>query len=289
MSIFSRIKKIFRISKKPLLPKEIIEHLESNLIEADASLPLIQKIITPELSKLQSAEEVKTEIAKRMLLILKAKETKIQVGANKPYVIFISGVNGSGKTTTIAKLSNKFVSEGKKVLIGACDTFRAAAVEQLSHWADLTGASIEKPIKEGEDPSSVAYRSLKRAFSEEFDILIIDTSGRLQTNKTLMAELTKMQSVLRKIDETKPDLSLLVIDGGAGQNAILQGKEFANAIRIDGIIMTKLDSSAKGGTLLTVANDLKIPIYMISIGEGLFDFTDFNAEEFINNIFEHEL
>ena len=286
MSIFSKIKAVFH--KKHLLPRDVTTQLEETLIEADASFALIKKLITPDLLSFQTAEEVKAEVGKRISKILKPKERKLEITEDaNPFVIFVSGVNGSGKTTTIGKLANKFTIEGKKVLIGACDTFRAAAVEQVEHWANITGAEIEKPLKNGEDPSAVAYRSLKRAKMEEFDVLIIDTSGRLHVNSALMAELTKIQGVLKKIDKTKPDLSLLVIDGGAGQNSIIQAQEFAKAITIDGIIVTKLDSSSKGGTLLTIGNDLGFPIYMIGVGEGINDFSDFNADEFIENIFEN--
>lgn len=285
MSIFTKIKKIFNIGKSTL-PHQTILEFEEALIRADASLLTIKDIITPDLQHLQTSDAVKEKISARMLAILKPMQRKLTISDNIPFVIFVSGVNGSGKTTVIAKLANRFVLEGKKVLIGACDTFRAAAVEQLEYWAKQTGASIEKPLKTNEDPSAVAYRALKRAKDENFHILIIDTSGRLQTNKALMEELRKIQTVLKKVDESKPDLSLLVLDGSAGQNVISQGKEFGSFVKIDGVIMTKLDSSSRGGTLLTVASDLKLGIYLISLGEGLDDFSDFIPEDFVKNIFD---
>jgi fused signal recognition particle receptor len=285
MSIFGKIKKIFK--KKSLLPEEIITHFEESLIDADASFSVVSSIITPELSKLKTAEEVKAKISSSMISILQPKERSFEIKPDgKPFVIFVAGVNGGGKTTTIGKLSNKLVLEGKKVLVGACDTFRAMATEQLDFWVKKAGASIEKQLKEGEDPSAVCYRSMKRAIDENFDVLIIDTSGRLQSNKALMDELTKMQSVIRKIESSKPDVSLLVIDGSAGQNAISQGKEFAKYIKLDGLCITKLDSSSKGGALLSIAKELDIGIYFVGMGEKIEDLTNFNAVNFVNNIFE---
>jgi fused signal recognition particle receptor len=259
MSIFQKIKKIFKVGNK--LPADIISSIEESLINSDASFSVIKKVITPDLQRLDTAEEVKAKVAQRMISILQPRQKKIEITSNPPFVIFIFGVNGSGKTTTIAKLANKFIIEGKRVLIGACDTFRAAAAQQMEYWSNKIGAFIEKPLKEGEDPSAVAFRSLKRAIEEKFDVLIIDTSGRLQTNKSLMEELSKMQSVLRKIDEEKPDLNLLVIDASSGQNAISQAREFGKGVKLDGIIITKLDSSSKGGTILTIASELDHSIY----------------------------
>lgn len=197
MSIFNKIKTIF-LSKK-LLPSEVIANFEESLIEADASFSIVKKIITPEMERLETAEEVEKAISASMVKILKSKEKHIKISEeNQPFVIFVAGVNGGGKTTTIGKLANKLVSEGRKVLIGACDTFRAAATEQLKYWAEMAHAEIEKPLKEGEDPSAVCYRSFKRAKDEDFDVLIIDTSGRLQTNKALMEELTRCSQCLKR-------------------------------------------------------------------------------------------
>ena len=282
MSIFSKIKSVFKSKKSGLLSEEI-SNIEEYLINSDVSFAVIEKL-TAKLDKLQTTEEVYSEVKNRMLSILEPKQKLFEVKNNKPFVIFVAGVNGGGKTTTIGKLANKLTSEGKKVLIGACDTFRAGATAQLSTWAEKSHSFIEKPLKEGEDPSSVCYRSLKRAKDEGFDVLILDTSGRLQTNKSLMDELTKMQSVLQKIDSTKPDLTLLVIDGSAGQNAISQAKEFAKFIKIDGICITKLDSSSRGGAILSIANELDFGIYFAGLGEGITDLANFNAKEFIDNI-----
>lgn len=284
MSIFGKIKNLF--GKSDTLPEDVIIKLEDILIESDVSLSIINKIITKDLQSSTSFEDVKDKISKAMLSILKPKERKLVIHSeNKPFVIFVAGVNGGGKTTSIGKLANKFISEGKKVLIGACDTFRAGAVMQIEHFANLTGAKIEKPIKEEEDPASVVYRSFMRAKEEAFDVLIIDTSGRLQNNKGLMDELSKMQKVLFKLDKTKPDLTLLVVDGSAGQIAISQSKEFSSAIKIDGIILTKLDSSSRGGVVFSLANDFTFGIYLISTGEKIDDIKDFNSEKFIDSIF----
>lgn len=284
MSLFQKIKKVFKGGGK--LPAEIISSIEDSLINSDASLRIVKKIITPDLSKLASIEEVKSEVTKRMLSILEPREKKININSKKsPFVIFVFGVNGSGKTTTIAKLANRFILSGNKVLIGACDTFRAAATEQMEIWSRKINASIEKPLKEGEDPSAVAFRSLRKAIDDGFDVLILDTSGRLQTNKNLMEELSKMQNVLSKIDSSKPDLNLLVIDGSSGQNAINQAYEFGKGVKLDGIILTKLDFSAKGGAILTIAHEFEYGIYLASMGEGLLDVADFDSTAFIDNIF----
>jgi fused signal recognition particle receptor len=266
----------------------VIEYFEEALINADASFSIVSKIITPELSKLKTADEVKEQISSKIISILKPKERSLKIEqSNTPFVIFIAGVNGSGKTTTIGKLANKFALEGKKVLVGACDTFRVAATEQLEAWVKQAGISIEKRLKEREDPSAVCYRSVKRAVEEKFDVLIIDTSGRLHSNKALMDELSKMQFVIRKINLEKPDISLLVIDGSAGQNAISQGREFAKFIKLDGLCITKLDSSSKGGAVLSIANELDLGIYFVGVGEDLNDLSPFHAEEFVKNIFEN--
>ena len=285
MSIFSKIKSVFK-SKKSGLVSEEISNIEEYLINSDVSFAVIEKL-TAKLDKLKTVEEVYTEVKNRMLSILEPRQKVFELKNNNPFVIFVAGVNGGGKTTTIGKLANKLTSEGKKVLIGACDTFRAGATAQLATWAERSHSFIEKPLKEGEDPSSVCYRSLKRAKDEEFDVLILDTSGRLQTNKSLMDELTKMQSVLQKIDSTKPNLTLLVIDGSAGQNAISQAKEFSKFIKIDGICITKLDSSSRGGVILSIANELDFGIYFAGLGEEITDLANFNAKEFIDNILKN--
>lgn len=282
MSVFSKVRGIFKI-KKDSLSKEELLNIEERLIEADFSLATIGEVITPDLNKLHSSEELINKIKERLIKILYPKQKVLNINT-KPFVIFISGVNGGGKTTTIAKLSNFFISQNKKVLIGACDTFRAAAVEQLDFWAKKVGSFIEKPLKEKEDPSAVAYRALKRAKDESFDVLILDTSGRLQNNVSLMEELKKIQSVLTKVDKTKPDLSLIVIDGSSGQNTVLQVKEFSKFINLDGVIVTKLDSSSRGGMVFTIAKELDFGIYFVTMGEGLDDFTPFKADEFVNSI-----
>lgn len=286
MSIFGKFKNLF--TKSNLLPEDIINNLEEVLIDADVSLSLIRTIITKDLQKAKTAEEVKEKIAESISKILHPKEEVLKPDySNKPYIIFVVGVNGGGKTTTIGKLANKFTKEGKKVLIGACDTFRAGAVMQIEHFAKLLNCNIEKPLREEEDPASTAYRSVMRAKEENFDVLIIDTSGRLQTNKSLMDELAKIQKVISKIDNTKPDVSLLVIDGSAGQNAVIQSREFGNAINIDGIVLTKLDSSSKGGAILSIAHEFPFKIYFAATGESIEDIENFNSAKFIESIFNN--
>ncbi len=288
MSIFGKIKSIFTFKSHNLLPLEEIANFESYLIEADVSISLVERLIK-NLEKLKTTDEVVLELKSRMLAMLKPQERLLQITSQtKPFVIFVAGVNGGGKTTTIGKLAYNLTQQGKKVLVGACDTFRAGATIQLEKWTELAKASIEKPTKEGEDPSAVAYRTLKRGIDENFDVVILDTSGRLQSNKGLMDELSKMQSVLKKIDATKPDLTLLVLDGSSGQNAVLQATEFSKYIKLDGVCITKLDSSSKGGILLSIASNLKMGVYFTAFGEQIEDLSPFKAEEFINGILKYD-
>ena len=284
MSFLGKLKSVFSF-KKSSLPPEETKRIESFLLESDVSSEITAKIVK-NLEKCKDAEEVAKEAKSRILKILEPAGRTLSTDFKNPFVIFITGVNGGGKTTTIGKLAHRFVREEKKVLISACDTFRAGAASQLSVWAQRAGASLEAPLKEGEDPASVGYRSLKRAIDEKFDVLLVDTSGRLQVNRALMDELTKMQSVIKKIDSSKPDLSLLVIDGSAGQNAIAQAREFSKAVKVDGVCVTKLDSSSKGGALLEVASELGLGIYFAAFGEDIEDIANFDAQKFVDGMFK---
>lgn len=201
----------------------------------------------------------------------------------KPLVLMVVGVNGAGKTTTIGKISRRFSSEGKKVLIAAGDTFRAAAGDQLKVWSERAEVEIYFP-ENVTDPSAVAFDALQSARSKGYDVLIVDTAGRLHTQSNLMEELKKMKRVLQKVDETAPHEVLLVLDANSGQNALLQAKNFNEAVSLSGVVLTKLDGTAKGGVAVAVAHELAVPIRLIGVGEGISDLRPFNSQEFVDSI-----
>ena len=201
-----------------------------------------------------------------------------------PQVLIVNGVNGAGKTTTIGKIAQNLKNQNKKVLISACDTFRAGATAQLEVWANRVGCEIILPLKEGEDSASVAYRSLDYATKNNFDVLLIDTAGRLQNKKNLMDELQKISKVLKKIDAHAPHENLLILDATTGQNARSQLEIFNEVIGITGLIITKLDGSARGGVVVGLAQKFQKPIYAIGVGEKIEDLQEFNASEFSKNL-----
>ena len=194
------------------------------------------------------------------------------------------GVNGVGKTTVIGKIAKKLKDDGKKVLIGACDTFRAGAVDQLQKWCENCAVDMVQADKEGMDPSAVAYRALEKAKKENYDVLLLDTAGRMQNNVNLMQELQKIERVLKKIDEKGIDENILVLDASIGQNAKKQVEIFNKMLNISGLIMNKMDGTAKGGILVAIANEFKKPIYAIGVGEGINDLQEFKADDYINSL-----
>ena len=204
--------------------------------------------------------------------------------SKKPYVILVVGVNGVGKTTTIGKLASRLKSEGKKVILGAADTFRAAAVDQLTIWAERAGVDIVKQGM-GADPASVAYDTVRSAVAKDADVVLIDTAGRLHNRVDLMNELTKIRNVMRKVVPDAPHDVLLVLDGSTGQNAFQQAKEFSRATDVTSIAITKLDGSAKGGVVIGIADQFRIPVKFIGIGEGVDDLKVFDRKEFVNSLF----
>ena len=203
---------------------------------------------------------------------------------NKPHVVMIVGVNGVGKTTTIGKLAHNYKDAGHAVLIGAADTFRAAANEQLEVWAGRAGVEIVRQ-KQGADPAAVAFDTLQAAISRNADVVLIDTAGRLHTKTNLMEELRKISRVMTKIRPGTPDEVFLVLDATTGQNALQQAKEFTNAVEVTGLILTKLDGTAKGGVVIAIADELKIPIRYIGVGEGIDDLQPFDLEEYVEALF----
>lgn len=207
--------------------------------------------------------------------------------SKKPLVIMVVGVNGVGKTTTIGKLAARYQSKGKKVIVGAADTFRAAAVDQLVIWAERAGVDIVKQGM-GADPASVAYDTVKAAVSRDADVVLIDTAGRLHNRVDLMNELTKIRNVMRKVIPDAPHEVLLVLDASTGQNAYQQAKEFSKATDITSLALTKLDGSAKGGVVIGIVDQLKVPVKFIGIGEGVDDLKVFDKKEFVNSLFSKE-
>ncbi|WP_425480288.1 signal recognition particle-docking protein FtsY [Hydrogenivirga caldilitoris] len=235
---------------------------------------------------IKTSEELKEVTKEKVKELLKGCEGTLNIPEDKkPAVILFLGVNGSGKTTTIGKLAYKFTSEGKKVMLVAADTFRAAAIEQLEVWAKRSGADITKK-HEGADPAAVVYEGVERAIKEGHDITLIDTAGRLHTKEPLINELRKVKKVIQKLLPEEPTETLLVLDATIGQNSIQQAKVFKEAVDISGIVVTKLDGSAKGGAVIAICRELKIPIKLIGVGESIEDLQQFSTEEYVEALFD---
>ena len=273
-AVFSRIK----------FDVENLEELEDVLIQADFGVAASETIVS-EVKAMAKKSGAKTETELKAILteLLAQKLSRTDASLNldsgkQPYVILVVGVNGAGKTTTIGKLANNLVEGGAKVTLGAADTFRAAAVEQLETWASRSGSEIVKPLSEGQDPAAVAYETVERAIANGSDVLIIDTAGRLQNKQGLMDELGKIRRVIEKqlpISEV-----LLVLDSTTGQNAMTQAKAFTEVASVTGIALTKLDGSAKGGIVYAIQEQLNIPVKLVGVGEGINDFGFFDAKDF---------
>ena len=277
--------KIARIFTHKKLDDLAIDDLEEILIMSDvgndSTSEIINHLRAKKFEKNIDIFEVKKFLAEEIARILKPCESQLNFDdAKKPQVIIFNGVNGVGKTTTIGKISANLGSQNKKVLIAACDTFRSAAVEQLEVWAKRAGCEIISPKPDEKDPAAVAYRALNFAKENNFDVLLIDTAGRLQNKQNLMDELKKINVVVRKLDPSAPHQNLLVLDATTGQNAINQLEVFNQIVGITGLIVTKLDGTAKGGILIALAKKFSKPIYAIGIGEQIEDLQEFNADSF---------
>ncbi len=274
-----------QIFSRNTIDEEGWEELENLLITADIGYKTVQEIII-ELKKrnIKSLEELKSNLIELITNVLSNYEGQITLAPPSPFCILVVGVNGVGKTTTIAKLGNFFQKEGKKVVFGAADTFRAAAIEQLEVWGNRLNIDVVKQ-KEGADPAAVAYDSLKYAQAKNADILIIDTAGRLHTKSNLMEELKKVKRVLNRENTAYPQESLLVLDATVGQNALSQTKTFKELIDISGIVMTKLDGTAKGGILINICREFSLPIKFIGTGEKIDDLEYFNGRFFAEGLF----
>ena len=274
---------------KKKIDEELLEDLEMLLIGADIGIQTTDKVIESVRNK-ASRKELKDsdglyELIKIELESFLIKENLLQTNIDKTFVILVVGINGAGKTTTIGKLAKLFQSEGKTVMLAAGDTFRAAAVEQLQVWGQRNDIPVIAQ-KTGADAASVVYDAYQSAIAKNIDILIADTAGRLHTQDNLMQELEKIKRVLKKHNEDAPHETLLVIDGGSGQNAIQQANEFNKSINLSGLAVTKLDGTAKGGVLFAISDSLKLPIRFIAVGEAIDDLKPFNAKDFVDALFD---
>ncbi|PYF43768.1 signal recognition particle-docking protein FtsY [Metamycoplasma alkalescens] len=271
------------------IDEEFFEELEEILIMSDISIKLVQIIIE------ECKKEVRNEniddpklineiIADKLFTIYTSNsivDTTLNIKPNRINTILVVGVNGSGKTTSISKIAHKLISEGNKVLIAAADTFRAAAVEQLEIWANKVGADIIKPLQNETDPAAVVYRAIEKAKEQNYNVLIIDTAGRLQNKINLMQELAKINKVLSSKIEGAPHESLLVLDATTGQNGISQAKAFGEATNLSGIVLTKMDGTSKGGIVLTIKDEINLSVKFIGLGEKVEDLEEFDLESYI--------
>jgi fused signal recognition particle receptor len=291
ISFWERLKNLLTL--RPAVDADLLDDLEEILIASDMGVDLslvlierIQKRVAQE--RLKNAGEIINTLKEEMKDILTPPpHTDIFKKGLKPVVFLIVGVNGSGKTTTAAKLSAYFRNQDKKVMMAACDTFRAAAIDQLAVWAERTQAEIVRQ-SQGSDSASVAFDALNAAKARACDVLLVDTAGRLHTKANLMAELQKIKRVLLKNDAGLTVHTLLVLDGTGGQNSLAQAREFNNIADIDGLIITKLDGTAKGGAVFSICRELNIPIEYLGTGERIDDLNVFDIDEFVNSYFLKE-
>mgnify|MGYP003504432767 CR=1 FL=1 len=292
-TFFSKLTKA--VAGKSKVDDEVLDNLEEILVASDVGVDTTLKIIkriekrvaddkylgTDELNQI-----LREEIASLLSETNTGNDSEFEIPKNKkPYVIMVVGVNGVGKTTTIGKLAYQFNKAGYKVVLGAADTFRAAAIDQLQIWADRVGVPIVKQ-QMGSDPASVAFDTLKSAVTQNADVVIIDTAGRLHNKVNLMNELTKVKRVMQKVVEDAPHDVMLVLDGSTGQNAFEQAKEFTAATEVTSLAVTKLDGTAKGGVVIGISDQFKIPVKYIGVGEGIEDLQVFNKFEFVDSFFK---
>ena len=275
---------------KKEIDADLLDELEFTLISADIGVATTNEILESirqrvERHQLADAGELKGLIRERLLEILQASERAPARVAEPPAVVLVVGVNGAGKTTTIGKLAHRFKNEQRSVLLCAADTFRAAAIEQLEIWGERTGTQVIRQ-KPGSDPSAVLFDAVTAAKSRKVDYVIVDTAGRLQTKEHLMLELEKMNRTARKVIPDAPHEVLLVLDATTGQNGLEQARKFTGSSGVTGIVLTKLDGTAKGGIVIAIARELNLPIRYIGIGEKIEDLLPFDGEKFIESLFE---
>lgn len=290
-SIFEKISRA--VVGKSEVDDDVLDSIEEVLITSDVGVETTQNIIERLENRVARDKYLNTEELNNILC--EEIEALLDAGSaanpqpfdfsKKPYVIMVVGVNGVGKTTTIGKLASQLQKQGKKVVLGAADTFRAAAVDQLCIWAERAGVEIVKQ-EMGSDPASVAFDTVNSAVAKDADVVIIDTAGRLHNKVNLMNELTKIRNVMRKVVPDAPHEVLLVIDGSTGQNGFLQAREFTRATDVTALAVTKLDGTAKGGVVIGISDQFKIPVKFIGVGEGVEDLKYFDKKEFIEAIFK---
>lgn len=283
--------KIVQLVKgRTAISEELYEELEEVLIQADVGVPTTLRIVEGVRSRVEASRSkdpsvLTTFVAEEMREILSVGSSALALpekGAPKLYMVV--GVNGAGKTTTIGKLAARFKAEGKRVILGAGDTFRAAAIDQLAVWADRAGVELIRH-QEGSDPAAVAYDAVQAAKAREADILILDTAGRLQNKVNLMRELSKVYRVLEREWGSPPDETLLVVDANTGQNGLSQARQFMEATPLTGVVLTKLDSTSKGGIVLAIAAEMGLPVKLIGVGEAIEDLRDFDGDDFVRALF----
>jgi fused signal recognition particle receptor len=277
------------ISGKAVIDDLTIDKIEEILLSSDIGVESVENIIEDMRVNLKSEKDRTSENILRIVKEELIKSLKVRVDINgshstSPYVILIVGVNGVGKTTTIGKLANNYKKIGKKVIVGAADTFRAAANEQLEIWADRAGVEINQSVK-GTDPSSVVFDTVKKAIDEKYDIVLIDTAGRLHNKSNLMNELDKIRRVVKKLLPDAPHETLMILDATTGQNALIQANEFSKVTDITGLVITKLDGTAKGGVIFQIVAKQNVPVKYIGVGEGIDDLQEFDAKIFVEAIF----
>jgi fused signal recognition particle receptor len=276
------------VFNKRKLDDETLEELEDLLIQADLGLD-VSASVTAALKKSRynsdiTSEEVRAILAQEVEKVLAPVAQPLEIEASrKPHVVLVAGVNGTGKTTTIGKYASQFTKQGLKVMLAAGDTFRAAAIEQLKIWGERTGAAVVAS-EPGADAAGLAFDALKRAKDEDFDLLLIDTAGRLQNKSGLMAELEKVIRVIKKLDNTAPHSVLLTLDATTGQNALSQVEIFGKTAGVTGLVMTKLDGTARGGILVAIAGKYGLPVHAIGVGENAADLQEFDAKDFARAI-----
>lgn len=288
-NLLGQISGLLRVGRT--IDEELLEEIEEILIQADVgvntTLALMDNVREVVRERgLNDASEL-ADILKQEILTVLGEDARLSVPEGQLYTILVLGINGAGKTTTIGKLAHRFRSEGKRVLVAAGDTFRAAAADQLAIWCDRAGVELICG-SEGADPASVVFDAMEAAKSRQVDLLIVDTAGRLHTKKPLMDELSKIGRVMGRASSEAPHEVLLVLDGTAGQNAIMQAKVFNEAVPITGVAVTKLDGTAKGGIVIAVKQEIGAPVRLIGIGEKLDDLRDFVGHDFVEALFERE-
>jgi fused signal recognition particle receptor len=277
------------IAGRKEIDEALLEELEEILITSDIGVKTSQHLIRDVTVKvtrkeLEDGDQLKANLQEQIFQILNQQEKLLDLTKARPFVIMVVGVNGTGKTTTISKMAQKFKAQGKSVLLAAADTFRAAAIEQLEIWGQRIGCEVIKH-QQGSDPAAVVFDALQAARSRGSDVVLVDTAGRLHTKVNLMEELKKIKRIMTREIPGAPHEILLVLDATTGQNALTQARMFHQALEVTGIVLTKLDGTAKGGILIGISNELKIPLRYIGIGEKAEDLREFNARDFVEALF----